>query len=81
MDIDDSNESQVGTWSGGIPGGIPQTTTAAPERDNRKESLHFFPNNQQITVRLIKNRNMLPECALMDDVLALLILRTPLPFT
>jgi hypothetical protein len=68
MDIDsDSDESQVDTWSGGIPGGIPQTTTAAPEAD--KESLHFFPNNQQVIVRHIKNRNKLPEGALTDDVL------------
>jgi hypothetical protein len=35
MDIDiDSNESQVDTWSGGIPGGIPKTTTVAPEADD-----------------------------------------------
>jgi hypothetical protein len=35
MDIDsDSDESQVDIWSGGIPGGIPQTTTAAPEADD-----------------------------------------------
>jgi hypothetical protein len=30
--------------------------------------LHFFPNNQQVIVRLIKNRNMLPDGALTDDV-------------
>jgi hypothetical protein len=66
MDIDsDSDESQVDTWSGGIP----QTTTAAPEADDHKESLHFFSNNQQIIVRLIKNRSKLPEGALTDDVL------------
>jgi hypothetical protein len=61
MDIDiDSDEDQVDTWSDGIP----KTTT-----DDHKESLHFFPNNQQVTVRLIKNRNMPPEGALKDDVL------------
>jgi hypothetical protein len=59
MDIDDSDESQVDTWSGGDPGGIPQTTTEAPETEDHKESLHFFPNNQQVNVRLIKNRNKL----------------------
>jgi hypothetical protein len=49
MDIDsDSDESEVDTWSGGIPGGIPKTTTAAPEANDHKESLHFFPNNQQL---------------------------------
>jgi hypothetical protein len=70
MDIDsDSDESQVGTQSGGIPGGIPQITTEAPEADDHKESLHFFPNNQQVTVHFIKNRKMLPEGALTDDVL------------
>jgi hypothetical protein len=70
MDFDgNSDESQVDTWSGGIAGGIPQTTTAAPEADDHKESLHFFPNNQQIIVRLIKNRNKLPGGALTDDVL------------
>jgi hypothetical protein len=69
MDIDDSDESQVDTWSGGIPGGIPQTTTEAPEADDHKESLHFFPNNQQVIVCLIKNRNKLPEGALTDDAL------------
>jgi hypothetical protein len=70
MDIDtDSDESQVDTWSGGIPGDIPQTTTAAPGADDHKESLHFFPNNQQVIVRLIKNRNRLPEGALTDNVL------------
>jgi hypothetical protein len=46
MDIDDSDKGQVDTWSGGIPGGIPQTRTEAPEADDHKESLHFFPNNQ-----------------------------------
>jgi hypothetical protein len=56
-------------WSGGISGGIPKTTTVAPEADDFKESFHFFPNNQQVTVRLIKNQNMLPEGALTDDVL------------
>jgi hypothetical protein len=62
MDIDsDSDESQVDTWSGGIPGGVPQTTTAAPEADDHKESLHFFPYNQKFIVRLIKNRNMHPD--------------------
>jgi hypothetical protein len=69
MDIDDSDEGQVDTWSGGIPGGIPQTTTEVVEADDHKESLHFFPNNQQVIVRLIKNRNQLPEGALTDDVL------------
>jgi hypothetical protein len=70
MDIDsDSDESQDDTWSGGIPGDIPQTTTAAPEVDDHKESLHFFPYNQQVIFRLIKNRNMLSEGALTDDVL------------
>jgi hypothetical protein len=70
MDIDiDSDEDQVHTSSGGISGGIPKRTTVAPEADNHKESLHFFPNNQQVTVRHIKNRNMLPEGALTDDVL------------
>jgi hypothetical protein len=69
MDISDSDESQVDTWSGGIPGGIAPKRDEAPEADDHKESLHFFPNNQQITVRLIKNRNMLPEGALTDDVL------------
>jgi hypothetical protein len=70
MDIDDdSDESQFDTWSGGIPGGIPQTTTAAPEADDHKESLHFFPNNQQVIVQLIKNRNKFPEGALTDEVL------------
>jgi hypothetical protein len=70
MNIDsDSDESQVDTWPGGIPGDIPQTTTEAPEADDHKESLHFFPNNQQVIVRLIKNRNTLPEGALTDDVL------------
>jgi hypothetical protein len=70
MDIDiDSDEDHVDTWSGGIPGGIPKTTTVAPEADDHKESLHFFSNNQQITVRLIKNRTMLSEVALTDDVL------------
>jgi hypothetical protein len=69
MDIDDdSDESQVDTWSGGIPGGIPQTTIAAPEVNDHKGSLHFFPNNQQVIVRLIKNRNKLPEGALTDDL-------------
>jgi hypothetical protein len=53
----------------GIPSGIPKTTTVAPEADNHKESLHFFPNNQHVIVRLIKNRNKLPEGALTDDVL------------
>jgi hypothetical protein len=57
MDIDDSDEGQVDTWSGGITGSVPQTTTEAPEDDDHKESLHFFPNNQQVIVRLIKNRN------------------------
>jgi hypothetical protein len=69
MDIVDSDESQADTWSGGIPGGVPQTRDEAPEADNHKESLHFFPNNQQVIVRLIKNRNKLPEGALTDDVL------------
>jgi hypothetical protein len=70
MDTDsDSDESQVDTWSGGIPGGIPQTTTAATEADEHKESLHFFPNNQQVIVRFIKNWNKLPEGALTDEVL------------
>jgi hypothetical protein len=69
MDFDDSDEGQVDTWSGGIPGGIPQTRTEAPEADNHKESLHFFPNNQQVIVRLIKNRNKLREGVLTDDVL------------
>jgi hypothetical protein len=65
MDIDtDSDEGQVDTWSGGI-----HTTTVTSEADDHKESLHFFPNNQQFIVRLIKNRNMLPEGALTDDVL------------
>jgi hypothetical protein len=45
------------------------TTTTAPDADNHKESLHFFPNNQQVIVRLIKNRNRLPEGAFTDDVL------------
>jgi hypothetical protein len=37
MDIDsDSDESHVDAWSGGIPGGIPQTTAAAPEADDHK---------------------------------------------
>jgi hypothetical protein len=65
----DSDEDQVDTWSGGIPGGMPKTTTVAPEVDDHKESSHFFPNNQQVTVHFIKNRNMLPEGALTDDVL------------
>jgi hypothetical protein len=69
MDIDDSDESQVDTCSGGIPGGIPKTTTTAPDADDHKKSLHSFPNHQQVTVRLIINRNMLPEGALTDDVL------------
>jgi hypothetical protein len=70
MDIDlDSDEGQVDTWSGDISGDIPNTTTEAPEADDHKESLHFFPNNQKVIVRLIKNRNMLPEGALTDDVL------------
>jgi hypothetical protein len=53
MDIDDSDEGQVDTWSGGIPGGIPPTRDEAPEADDHKESQHFFPNNQQVIVRLI----------------------------
>jgi hypothetical protein len=57
MDIDDSDEGQVDTWLGGIPSGIPQTRTEASEADDLKESLHFFPNNQHVIVRLIKNRN------------------------
>jgi hypothetical protein len=66
MGIDiDSDEDQVDTWSGGIP----KTTTVAPEADDHIESLHFFPNNQQISARLIKNRIMLSEGALTDDVL------------
>jgi hypothetical protein len=70
MDIDsDSDKSQVDTWSGGIPGSINKSTTAVPEADDHKESLHFFPNNQQVIVRLIRNRNRLPEDALTDDVL------------
>jgi hypothetical protein len=37
MDIDsDYDESLVDTWSGGIPGGIPQTTTTAPEKDDHE---------------------------------------------
>jgi hypothetical protein len=67
MYIDDSDEGQVDTWSGGIPGDIPQTTTEAPEADDHKESLHFFPYNQPVIVRLIKNRNKFPEGALTDD--------------
>jgi hypothetical protein len=43
--------------------------TAVPEADDHKESLHFFSNNQQIIVHLIKNRNKLPAGALTDDVL------------
>jgi hypothetical protein len=67
MDINcDSDESQVDTWSRGIPA---QTTTATSEVDDHKESLHFFPNNQQVIVRLIKKRNKLTEGALTDDVL------------
>jgi hypothetical protein len=50
MDIDDSDESQVDTWSGGFPGGTPQTRTEALEADDHKESLHFFLNNQQVIV-------------------------------
>jgi hypothetical protein len=69
-DIDiDSDESQVDTWSGGISGGILKITTVAPEAEDHKESLHFFHNNQQVTARLIKYRNRLPEDALTDDVL------------
>jgi hypothetical protein len=73
MDIDDSDESQVDTWSGGIPGSIPKTTTEAPEADDFKESLHFFPNNQQVIFRFIKIRNKLPEGALTDAVSRFLI--------
>jgi hypothetical protein len=71
MDIDiDFDEGQVDTWSGGISDGIPKTwSTVAPEADDHKESLHFFPNNQQVTVRLIQNQNILPDGALTDDVL------------
>jgi hypothetical protein len=70
MDSDsDTDENPVDTWSGGIPDGIPQTTTVAPEADDNTESLHFFPSNQQVIVHLIENRNMLPEGALTDDVL------------
>jgi orotate phosphoribosyltransferase-like protein len=47
MDVDiDSDEGQVDTWSGGVSGGIPKTTTVAHEADDHKESLHFFPSNQ-----------------------------------
>jgi hypothetical protein len=77
MDIDiDCDEDQVDTWSGGISNGIPKTTTVALEADDHKESLHFFPNNQHVTVRLIKNRYMIPEGAATDDVLTLSILLT-----
>jgi hypothetical protein len=70
MNIDiDSDESQVDTWSGSIADVIPQTMTAVPEADGHKESLHFFPNNQQVIVSLIKNRKRLPEGVLTDDVL------------
>jgi hypothetical protein len=70
MDIDiGSDEGQVDTWLSGISGGIPKTTTVAPEADDHKKSLHFFPNNKQVTVRLIKNRKMLPKGALTDDLL------------
>jgi hypothetical protein len=70
MDINiDSDEGQVDMWSGGIAGGIPKTTTVAPEVDDHKESLLFFPNNQQVTVRLIKNRKVLPGGTFTDDVL------------
>jgi hypothetical protein len=38
MDIDiDSDEGQVDTWSGGISGVIPTTTTVAPEADDHKD--------------------------------------------
>jgi hypothetical protein len=49
--------------------GIQKTTTVAPVADDHKKSLHFLPHSQQVTVRLIKNRNMLPEGALTDNVL------------
>jgi hypothetical protein len=81
MDIDDSDEDQVDTWSGGIPGGTPQTRTEAPEADDHKESLHFFPNNQQVIVRLIKNRNKLPEGNSRTMCKTLVIQLTPSPFT
>jgi hypothetical protein len=66
IDID-SDEGQVDTWSDGILGGLPKTTTMAPEANDHKESLHFFPNIQQVNgflISLIKNRNMLPEGSL-----------------
>jgi hypothetical protein len=54
MDISDSDEGQVDTWSGGIPSGIPQTRDEAPEADDHKESLHFFPYNHRLLSASLK---------------------------
>jgi hypothetical protein len=59
----DSDDGQVDKWSGGVPGGIPNNTTAALRK---KESLHFFSNNQKLYCPSHKNRNIIPEGVLTD---------------